>query len=76
MPQLLGYKLLTKSYRDITLPDSQWAVESERKNPFTITGFSVGKPLYAESISPKGRINSQVIGWFQADLHYALDSTS
>jgi hypothetical protein len=27
------------------LPDSEVAVESERKNPFTIIGFSVGKLL-------------------------------
>jgi hypothetical protein len=27
------------------LPDSELAVESERKNPFTIIGFSVGKLL-------------------------------
>jgi hypothetical protein len=35
------------------MTDSEVAVESERKNPFTIIGFSVGKLLYVESISEK-----------------------
>jgi hypothetical protein len=60
------------TYRE--MPDSEVAVESERKNPFTITGFSVGKLLYVESISLEGRINSQVKGRFRRAQSYALDS--
>jgi hypothetical protein len=56
------------------LPDSAVAVESERKNPFTIIGFSVGKLLWAESVSPKGRINSHVKVRFRGAQSYALDS--
>jgi hypothetical protein len=37
------------TYRE--MPDSEVAVESERKNPFTIVGFSVGKLLWLESFS-------------------------
>jgi hypothetical protein len=35
------------------MTDSELAVESERKNPFTINGFSVGKLLCVESFSRK-----------------------
>jgi hypothetical protein len=49
-------------------------VESQRKNPFTINGFSVGKLLWDESFSGSGRINSQVKTWFQVIRSYALDS--
>jgi hypothetical protein len=58
------------------LPDSEVTVESERKNPFTIIGFFVGKLLYVESISAKSRINSQVKGWFRSTRRCALDSSS
>jgi hypothetical protein len=49
-------------------------VESERKNPFTIDGFFVGKLLWAGSVSLKGRINSQVKVRFRGTQSYALDS--
>jgi hypothetical protein len=56
------------------LPDSEVAVESERKNPFTITGFSIGKLLCRESVRRKGRIKPQVKAWFRTIPSYALDS--
>ena len=57
------------------MPNSGGRVESERKNPFTIAEIRGGKLLCLESVSRKGRINSQLKGRFQMIRGYALDST-
>ena len=56
------------------MTDSELAVESRVKNPFTIDRFSGGKLLFAESFSQKGGVNSHVKARFQATRTYTLDS--
>jgi len=56
------------------MPDSELAVESGVKNPFTIDRFSGGKLLCEESFSPKRRVNSHVEGRFRVIRSYPLDS--
>lgn len=56
------------------LPDSEVAVESGVKNPFTIDRFSGGKLLWLESFSTKGRVNSHVKTRFLAIPSYTRDS--
>ena len=56
------------------MPDSELAVESRVKNPFTIDRFSGGKLLWLESFSPKGGVNSHVKARFRVIPSYALDS--
>ena len=56
------------------MPDSELAVESRVKNPFTIDRFSGGKLLCVESFSRKSRVNSHVKARFRVIRSYALDS--
>ena len=56
------------------MPDSELAVESRVKNPFTIDRFSGGKLLWLESFSRKGRVNSHVKARFRVIPSYTLDS--
>jgi hypothetical protein len=56
------------------MTDSELAVESRVKNPFTIDRFSGGKLLWLESFSPKGRVNSHVKARFRVIPSYTLDS--
>src|SRR6478735_1805465 len=56
------------------MPDSELAVESRVKNPFTIDRFSGGKLLWLESFSRKCRVNSHVKARFRVIRSYALDS--
>ena len=56
------------------MTDSELAVESRVKNPFTIDRFSGGKLLFAESFSQNGGVNSYVKARFRATRTYTLDS--
>jgi hypothetical protein len=56
------------------MTDSELAVESRVKNPFTIDRFSGGKLLWLESFSPKGGVNSHVKARFRVIPSYTLDS--
>jgi hypothetical protein len=56
------------------MTDSELAVESRVKNPFTIDRFSGGKLLCAESFSRNGGVNSHVKARFRAIHTYTLDS--
>jgi hypothetical protein len=62
------------SWRFREMTDSELAVESRLKNPFTIDRFSGGKLLLAESFSSKGGVNSHVKAQFRVIPSFTLDS--